>query len=96
MSAEVHKRLEELLAAAEAQKQFPSGEVLRGLRAVEVLERIGTRGARLAPSPAPDRVPKGLSAAPDATLPPAYADRADTPLRAEVQPGAQVLDFDVK
>src|SRR5262249_29967512 len=45
-SAEVRKRLEELLAAVAAQREYPSGEVLRGLRAVEVLEQIGTREAR--------------------------------------------------
>jgi RNA polymerase sigma factor (sigma-70 family) len=45
-SAEVRRRLDELLAAAESQYQRPSSEMLRGLRAVEVLERIGVREAR--------------------------------------------------
>jgi RNA polymerase sigma factor (sigma-70 family) len=43
---EVRKRLEELLADVEAQRKRPFGAALRGLRAVEVLEQIGSRKAR--------------------------------------------------
>jgi WD40 repeat protein len=42
-SAEVRRRIEALLAALDAP---PSGEVLRSLRAVRVLERVGTPRAR--------------------------------------------------
>jgi hypothetical protein len=42
----VRRSLEELLAVVEAQRKRPSGEELRGLRAVEVLEQIGSRDAR--------------------------------------------------
>jgi dipeptidyl aminopeptidase/acylaminoacyl peptidase len=45
-SLEVRKSLEELLSAVEAQRQHPSGEVLRSLRALEVLEQIGGPEAR--------------------------------------------------
>jgi hypothetical protein len=45
-SVEVRLSLDLLLATVEAQKQRPSGEVLRGLRAVEVLEQIGARDAQ--------------------------------------------------
>ncbi len=45
-SAEVQKRLEELLSAVEAQRKYPSGAMLRGLRAVEVLEQVGTPDAQ--------------------------------------------------
>jgi RNA polymerase sigma factor (sigma-70 family) len=45
-SVEVRRRLEELLAAVAEQEKCPSGEVLRGLRAVEALEQIGTREAQ--------------------------------------------------
>ena len=43
---EVRRNLEELLATVEAQRKCPSGEVLRGLRAVEVLAQIGSYEAR--------------------------------------------------
>jgi RNA polymerase sigma factor (sigma-70 family) len=46
ISAEVRRALDEMLTAVEAHRQRPAGEVLRGLRAVEVLEQIGTTGAR--------------------------------------------------
>ncbi|HEY7424440.1 MAG TPA: sigma-70 family RNA polymerase sigma factor [Gemmataceae bacterium] len=45
-SLEVRRQVEELLAAVAAQRKRPSGEVLRNLRAVEVLEQIGNRDAR--------------------------------------------------
>jgi hypothetical protein len=43
-SLEMQRRLEELLA--EAQRNALSGRALRGLRAVEALEQVGTREAR--------------------------------------------------
>jgi RNA polymerase sigma factor (sigma-70 family) len=45
-SAEVRRTLDDLLAVAEARRQRPSGDGLRGRRAVEVLEQIDTREAR--------------------------------------------------
>jgi hypothetical protein len=45
-SLEVRLSLDKLLAAVEAQRKRPSANVLRGLRAVEVLEQIGTRDAQ--------------------------------------------------
>jgi RNA polymerase sigma factor (sigma-70 family) len=43
---EVRRQLQELLTAVEAQRKVPSGDMLRGLRALEVLEQIGSREAR--------------------------------------------------
>ena len=45
-SAEKHRRLEQLLKELEGNRTAPSGELLRELRAVEVLEQIGTAEAR--------------------------------------------------
>jgi WD40 repeat protein len=60
-SLEVRRQVEELLAAVAAQRKVPFGDVLRGLRAVEVLEQIGSREAR--------QVLKSLAAgAPEAAL----------------------------
>lgn len=39
---------------------------------------------------------KGLAPAGPPVVPPNYALREETPLRAEVQPGEQVIDFEVK
>ena len=47
-SLEVQRRLDELLAAVEAQKKSPGGDLLRGMRAVEVREQAGTPEARKA------------------------------------------------
>src|SRR5262249_32935110 len=41
-SAEMRRNLQELLSKLEETRKEPSGEVLRGVRAVEVLEQIGT------------------------------------------------------
>jgi RNA polymerase sigma factor (sigma-70 family) len=45
-SLEARKRLERLLAAVEADERAPSPERIRALRAVELLDRIGTPAAR--------------------------------------------------
>jgi RNA polymerase sigma factor (sigma-70 family) len=45
-SAEVERAVAELLDVAEAQRKNPSGDALRGVRAVEALEQIGSREAR--------------------------------------------------
>jgi WD40 repeat protein len=45
-SAEMRRSLEQLLKAMEAEHQAPSGESLRAVRALEVLEQIGSREAR--------------------------------------------------
>jgi RNA polymerase sigma factor (sigma-70 family) len=45
-SLEMRRSLEQLLKDVEAQRQTPSGASLRGVRVLEVLERIGTRQAR--------------------------------------------------
>jgi len=42
------------------------------------------------------RLPEGFAAPPVAAVPPQYADRKQTPLRAEVRPGAQVINLKVK
>ncbi|MFO0842599.1 MAG: hypothetical protein U0797_09420 [Gemmataceae bacterium] len=47
-SLEARKRLERLLAAVDADVHTPSPERIRALRAVELLERIGTPAARRA------------------------------------------------
>ncbi|HEY7425903.1 MAG TPA: sigma-70 family RNA polymerase sigma factor [Gemmataceae bacterium] len=47
-SVETRRSLEELLKTVEANYQAPRGELLRGVRVVEVLEQIGTREARQA------------------------------------------------
>jgi RNA polymerase sigma factor (sigma-70 family) len=47
-SAEARTKLEDLLTIVEANKSRPSGEALRGVRAVEVLEHIDGRAARQA------------------------------------------------
>ncbi len=61
VSPEVRRSVEELLAAVDEQRKCPSGEVLRGLRAVELLEQIGGRDAR--------QMLKGLTAgAPESSL----------------------------
>jgi hypothetical protein len=44
-----------------------------------------------------DRLPKELPAATGpVVVPPAYADQKETPLRAEVRPGPQVINLEVK
>jgi hypothetical protein len=43
-----------------------------------------------------ERLPKDLLSAQAPDVPAAYARRTETPLRAVVQPGAQVIDFEVK
>jgi len=60
VSAEVQNRAEGLLKVVEARKRNPSGVMLRGLRAIEVLEQIGTPEARA--------VLKDLSAGPPGLL----------------------------
>jgi WD40 repeat protein len=45
-SLQMRRSLQELLSQLEAARKEPVGEVLRGLRAVEVLEQIGTPEAR--------------------------------------------------
>ncbi len=45
-SAEVRKRLDAILATMDEQTKSPSGDAIRGLRAVEVLEQIGGRDAK--------------------------------------------------
>jgi len=45
-SVERRRRLEPLLKAAEAERQAPSREAMRAMRALEMLEHIGTREAR--------------------------------------------------
>src|SRR5262249_22010520 len=45
-SAEMRRSLQELLSSLEEARKEPSGEVLRVVRAVEVLERIATPEAR--------------------------------------------------
>jgi RNA polymerase sigma factor (sigma-70 family) len=44
-SPEVRRSLEQLVKSAEAERDAPSGETLRGVRALEVLEQVGTRAA---------------------------------------------------
>jgi hypothetical protein len=46
LGVEMRRSLEQLLKALEAEHQAPSGESLRAVRALEVLEHIGTREAR--------------------------------------------------
>jgi hypothetical protein len=43
-----------------------------------------------------NRLPDGLPRPAASLVPPKYADRKQTPLRAVVQPEAQVIDFEVK
>src|SRR5262249_48088001 len=45
-SLEVRRSLQEVLSQLEAERKAPVGEVLAGVRAVEVLEQIGTPEAR--------------------------------------------------
>jgi WD40 repeat protein len=45
-SVEMRHRLQELLSKLEEERKEPSGELLRGVRAVEVLEQVGTPDAR--------------------------------------------------
>jgi len=46
LSLETRRSLQRLLSQLEAARKEPVGEVLRGVRAVEVLEQIGTPEAR--------------------------------------------------
>jgi hypothetical protein len=43
-----------------------------------------------------NHLPKELTATTSAKVPPSYTRRDETPLRAEVRPGEQVIDFEVK
>jgi hypothetical protein len=45
-SAEARRRIERLLEGMKLERLFPSADRLRAVRAVEILERIGTRSAR--------------------------------------------------
>ncbi len=55
-----------------------------------LLSRVGGRTA------AADRVPKDQPKLQPSGVPAAHATKNETPLRAEVRPGAQVIDFEVK
>lgn len=59
-SPEVRRTLERILAAADGQRKRPSGEVLRGLRAVEALEQIGSPQAQRLIEALAAGVPEGL------------------------------------
>jgi hypothetical protein len=60
-SVETRRSLEQLLKKAEAKRQVLSGEALRQVRVVEVLEQIGTREARQALKSLTDDAPAEAS-----------------------------------
>ena len=59
------------------------------VEASAVLNRMVSRKAS-------ERLPKDLVSAQAPEVPETYTRRTETPLRAVVQPGAQVIDFEIK